>query len=208
MTRVIVYAASPVVRAGLESIVCIEPVLELVGSASEFAAVERLLEERQPDVLLMEQELSGEPFPLDGASNPAVVVLVDEGQSEKVTEALLAGVQAVLPSSATAAEILAAVKAAAAGLVVLHPDVAELILKLNSFSPPLLSEEPIEPLTSRELEVLQMLALGLGNKVIASRLHISEHTVKFHLGSIFSKLNASSRTEAVTLGLRQGLILL
>jgi DNA-binding NarL/FixJ family response regulator len=58
------------------------------------------------------------------------------------------------------------------------------------------------------VEVLQMLAEGLGNKAIARRLSISEHTVKFHIGSIFSKLNASSRTEAVILGARQGLILL
>jgi DNA-binding NarL/FixJ family response regulator len=64
-----------------------------------------------------------------------------------------------------------------------------------------------EPLTPREIEVLSMLAEGAGNKMIARRLGISEHTVKFHVGSILSKLDASSRTEAVTLGLRQGLIM-
>jgi DNA-binding NarL/FixJ family response regulator len=65
-----------------------------------------------------------------------------------------------------------------------------------------------ETLTNREVDVLSMLAEGLGNKAIALRLNISEHTVKFHIGSIFSKLHASSRTEAVILGARQGLILL
>lgn len=65
-----------------------------------------------------------------------------------------------------------------------------------------------ETLTPREIEVLVMLAEGTGNKVIARHLGISEHTVKFHVGSILAKLNASSRTEAVTLGVRQGLILL
>ena len=67
---------------------------------------------------------------------------------------------------------------------------------------------PVQPLTPREVEVLHMLAEGLGNKTIARRLGISEHTVKFHVGSIFSKLNASSRTEAVTVGVRQGLVML
>jgi DNA-binding CsgD family transcriptional regulator len=67
---------------------------------------------------------------------------------------------------------------------------------------------PNQALTPREIEVLGMLAEGLGNKAIAWRLDISEHTVKFHVGSILAKLNASSRTEAVTLGIRQGLILL
>jgi DNA-binding CsgD family transcriptional regulator len=67
---------------------------------------------------------------------------------------------------------------------------------------------PQQALTPREIEVLAMLADGVGNKTIAWRLGISEHTVKFHVGSILAKLNASSRTEAVTLGIRQGLIML
>jgi DNA-binding CsgD family transcriptional regulator len=67
---------------------------------------------------------------------------------------------------------------------------------------------PAQPLTPREIEVLGMLAEGLGNKTIARRLGISEHTVKFHVGSILAKLDASSRTEAVTLGARRGLIML
>jgi DNA-binding NarL/FixJ family response regulator len=65
-----------------------------------------------------------------------------------------------------------------------------------------------EALTPREIEVLAMMAEGLANKTIAYRLNISEHTVKFHVGSIFGKLGAQSRTEAVTLGIRQGLIML
>jgi DNA-binding NarL/FixJ family response regulator len=66
----------------------------------------------------------------------------------------------------------------------------------------------VEPLTSREREVLQLLARGLGNKEIAAGLKISEHTVKFHVASILGKLGASTRTEAVTVGLRRGLVLI
>ncbi|MCY7273178.1 MAG: response regulator transcription factor [Phormidesmis sp. CAN_BIN44] len=92
------------------------------------------------------------------------------------------------------------------GLTVLHPDVMETLLPVLPATTRPLSETPIQALTSREVEVLGMLAEGLGNKTIARRLTISEHTVKFHISSIFSKLNASSRTEAVILGARQGLI--
>jgi DNA-binding NarL/FixJ family response regulator len=69
-------------------------------------------------------------------------------------------------------------------------------------------EELLEPLTPREQEVLRMLALGLANRQIASRLNISEHTIKFHVAAILGKLGAASRTEAVAIGIRHGLILL
>ncbi|MCY7276017.1 MAG: LuxR C-terminal-related transcriptional regulator [Phormidesmis sp. CAN_BIN44] len=102
--------------------------------------------------------------------------------------------------------LVGAIVAVAAGLTVLHPDVMETLLPVLPATTRPLPETPIQALTSREVEVLGMLAEGLGNKTIARRLTISEHTVKFHISSIFSKLNASSRTEAVILGARQGLI--
>ena len=71
-----------------------------------------------------------------------------------------------------------------------------------------LAEELLEPLTPREQEVLRLLALGLANKEIASRMNISEHTVKFHVAAILGKLGAASRTEAVAIGIRHGLVLL
>nr|WP_277922584.1 response regulator transcription factor [Coleofasciculus sp. FACHB-1120] len=82
------------------------------------------------------------------------------------------------------------------------------LLPLKESSARRLPASPIQALTPREIEVLGMLALGMGNKNIAKHLSISEHTVKFHVSSIFQKLNASSRTEAVTLGARLGLIML
>nr|WP_242045938.1 response regulator transcription factor [Leptolyngbya sp. FACHB-16] len=101
--------------------------------------------------------------------------------------------------------MIVTVEAIATGLVVLHPEVAEALLKglAEPDEPEVASDAPLTP---REIEVLQLLATGLGNKAIARQLNISEHTVKFHISSIFSKLNATSRTEAVTLGMRQGLI--
>lgn len=204
MIRVMVYAANPIVRAGLESIIRTGSV-EVVGNFSDFTTLLELLDKRQPDVLVLNDDESiwEQLAQVDGASSPAIVVLSNPA-SDTLMNALAMGVRGVLPSSVTATEMMAAIEAVAEGLVVFHADIVDLV-NLRFAGP---MPRTVEPLTSRELEVLQMLALGLGNKSIASRLTISEHTVKFHISSIFSKLNASSRTEAVTLGLRQGLILL
>jgi DNA-binding NarL/FixJ family response regulator len=121
---------------------------------------------------------------------------------------LRAGVRAVLPANLHGSEIVAAIEAVYAGLMVLHPaDVNVVTSSNNALSNPTL-RSATEPLTSRETEVLQLLALGLANKEIAGRMKISEHTVKFHVASILGKLGASSRTEAVTLGIRQGLVMI
>jgi DNA-binding NarL/FixJ family response regulator len=116
------------------------------------------------------------------------------------------GVRAVLPRQATAEEVIAAIEAAAAGLVVLHPDSADALQAVPSSAGRAWSAA--QPLTPREAEVLAMMAEGLANKIIASRLSISEHTVKFHIASIFAKLGASSRTEAVTIGVRTGRVMI
>jgi two-component system, NarL family, response regulator YdfI len=131
------------------------------------------------------------------------------------------GVHAILPRNVTRAELIAAIEAVAAGLFVFHPAEADLLPALHprdsdagaSPSPgfstvPSLNGQLVEQLTRREVEVLQLLAVGLGNKEIASRLEISEHTAKFHVASIMAKLGAATRTEAVTLGIRRGLVLI
>jgi DNA-binding NarL/FixJ family response regulator len=115
-------------------------------------------------------------------------------------------VRALLPRDAPAAAILAAVEAAANGLAVIDPQ--ELEGLLGSPVPLDTADTGGAPLTPRELEVLRMMADGAANKEIAWKLAISEHTVKFHVASVMGKLNASSRTEAVTRGLRRGLILM
>ncbi len=216
MTRVLVAAADSIVRAGLESIVRASPELVVVGSSSNVDTLAALIEERSPDVVLMElgrhndEPVSEKLLALGAVSPPApaIVVLGDYLHGDWTTEALRLGVRAVLPRSATTEEIVPTVVAAAAGLVVLHPDVFDSLLPVLPSTTRTLPTSPVQALTPREIEVLGMLAEGLGNKAIARRLGISEHTVKFHVSSIFTKLNASSRTEAVTLGARQGLIML
>jgi DNA-binding NarL/FixJ family response regulator len=115
---------------------------------------------------------------------------------------------AILPRDAPMDELQTTVLAAAHGLVVLPAALAERMLSQPA-SVQALNPAPLdEPLTPREREVLELLAEGLSNKLIARRLQISEHTVKFHVSSIYAKLGASSRTEAVSQGARRGLITL
>ncbi|HEU5347521.1 MAG TPA: response regulator transcription factor [Ktedonobacterales bacterium] len=116
-----------------------------------------------------------------------------------------------LRRDATPEEIAAALGAVAGGLITLDRRIASLLLQSSASvvapAPERLTG-PEEPLTARELDVLQLLAQGLPNKIIATRLHITEHTAKFHVSSILMKLGAASRTEAVTTAARRGLLML
>jgi DNA-binding NarL/FixJ family response regulator len=111
-----------------------------------------------------------------------------------------------LPRDAQPVEIAAAIEAAAAGLTAFGPDELDLLLPAADTDSD--RETALEALSAREMEVLALMAQGLANKNIADRLNISEHTVKFHVSSILSKLAASSRTEAVTKGLKDGLLVI
>ena len=207
MIRVLIAAPSAIIRAGLESLVRSSPTLELVGSEPGLANLQSIVDREQPDVVLADlgfPQEDGPPPELLAAA--AVVLLVSDPRG--TIEALRSGVRAVLPRDVSAAEMLAAIEAAAAGLAVLHPGDLQAILPTLPRADPAISSDSGEPLTPRELEVFAMLAEGTGNKTIAWKLGISEHTVKFHVASIMGKLNATSRTEAVAIGIRRGLILL
>ncbi len=133
-----------------------------------------------------------------------VVLLLEQGPSPNVLNRVLrAGVRGVLPSGIGEEELSAALAAVSSGLVVIDPRE----LTRAAADPGGESLEFVEPLTAREKQVLQMLSEGLGNKEIAARLKLSEHTVKFHVAAILGKLGASTRTEAVSVAMRRGLIL-
>ena len=143
------------------------------------------------------------------------LVLLADHPARWLSETLPPGVRAVLPRNVTPAEIVGAIEAVAAGLYVFHPTDVDSIPLLRprdvEMAPelaPRLGGPLADHLTPREIEVLQLLSEGLGNKEIASRLNISEHTAKFHVASIMGKLGATSRTEAVTLGIRRGLVMI
>jgi NarL family two-component system response regulator YdfI len=205
--RVLLAAASAVRRAGLETLVKNSPSLKLAGSLQGIRTIAQRVVELQPDVVLLdlEPEDSGFPaLPAIGGGLP-MVALIDEPDSDWTAQALRSGVKAILPRDAGMDEILPAIQAAYAGLVLLDPEVAQnFAARVRSSAAPRMTAS--EELTPREVEVLRMLAEGLGNRQMAQRLGISDHTVKFHISSILDKLGASTRTEAVTMGIRMGLI--
>ena len=207
--RVLLAASSAVRRAGLEAILKSVPSLKLVGSIPGLRTVRERAADLQPDVVLLdiEADRSGlPPLPILDHGLP-IIALIDRPEADWTASALRSGVKAVLPREIGVEELVPAIQAAYAGLVLLDPEVT---LTLASGVPRSSRDGPIAlgTLTPREIEVLRMLAEGLGNKEMASGLGISNHTVKFHISSILDKLGASSRTEAVTLGIRMGIILL
>jgi len=211
VTTVLIVAPTAAARASLAAVVGASKTLRPVVGAADLSLPEEIAA-AQYDVLLVDlgseraaawlRNLGAEPLP------PAIVLLTEEARRTLGAEALRAGVRALLPRRASGEEIIAAIEAVATGLIVIHPDTVGALQLVPSASKRAGAVIARQPLTPREIEVLGMIAEGLGNKIIAGRLGISEHTVKFHIASIFVKLNAGSRTEAVTIGVRQGLILI
>jgi DNA-binding NarL/FixJ family response regulator len=210
--RVFIVAASTLVRAGLQNVLA-HSRFNIAGSAANLESLSEQLADLETDVVLIETSADGHEGLLDALavgdimSDYATIVLADQVSPGWTAEALRAGIRAVLPSDVSPEQLRAALEATAAGLVVMHPREASAAFPAPAATAAPLSELP-EPLTRRESEVLQMLAGGLANKEIAARLSISDHTVKFHVASILGKLGASTRTEAVSIGIRQGLVLL
>ncbi len=177
-TKVQIQASTPVVEAGLRHLLEKEFGLFMTKSGE------------RADVVLSDRNWND--LPHESASAP-VVMLSNQPPFQLIQQ----GARGVLPPDSTASEIRAALEAAAAGLVVLP----------SAKTPaPLPGADML--LTAREKEVLQLLAQGVGNKEIAWRLNITEHTVKFHVSSLMTKLAAGSRTEAVTQGIRRGYVTL
>lgn len=210
MTRVLIVAASPAVRAGLHALLGGVPGLTVLEAGAGPEALTQLLATVEADVALLALESRGPlPLPLPLAPDqagrePAVVVLGQEADEGWLSRAIRAGARAALPATATTDQITAAIAAAAAGLTAVPADT-----RAPRQRPALRSATlPVPPLTPREIEVLVALADGAANKAIGARLGISSHTVKTHVASIFSKLGASTRAEAVASAARLGLIML
>ena len=211
MIRVLIRAATSIPQAGLEALFRASPAFEVVSQVGHDSTQGFLLDdELQLDVVVAEVETQDDEVVRElldwAAAGGSVVLLVDGAVGEWARELLHAGIKAVLPNRMAEAEILAAAEAAAAGLVTLHPGDLDALLPVRASTGVGIPPALVEPLTPREIEVLRLLAEGIGNKEISSRLAISEHTVKFHIASIMGKMGATTRTEVVTLGIRHGLI--
>jgi DNA-binding NarL/FixJ family response regulator len=202
-TRVFVVAPTPTLRAGLRSMLAAVEGTDLlvVGEAGASGPEPRLSD---ADVVLVADEDWLEETALSASEDPTQSLLLlseDEGAMSRLRALSLRG-WGVVPPDAPSEELGAAVAAVAQGLTVFPKDLVERLLE----EPAAAVEELSEPLTARESEVLDLLGGGLSNKMIARELHISEHTVKFHISSLYSKLGVSNRAEAVSQGARHGLI--
>jgi len=212
--RVLVASSRPLTAAGLEELLRAQPDTEVIVSSSDGMQLESIVRDTDPDVLILDVDgdESENGHSLDFLSRIAgevpTIALIDGPSSLWLARAALAGVRGFLPHGVQGDELESALRAVVSGLVVLSPEFSEVMLARSIHIDSDELESPVESLTPRELEVLEMLAEGLLNKEIADRLHISEHTVKFHVSSIIGKLGASNRTEAVTWGLRRGLLFL
>ncbi|MGW8250267.1 MAG: helix-turn-helix domain-containing protein [Anaerolineales bacterium] len=210
------------VRLGLRALLAEDSQIEIVGEA---AWLSDLLGEPpgEVDVLVLtdvvltaSQEGEGDSLEalLPEGEPIAVLLLVAAEETLPVSQLPRLGALAwgVLPLDSSAEELQSAVRALHHGLLVGSPELIQPLMRslMQPFAGPdeQVGERPLEALTERELQVLQLLAQGLANKQIAAALGISEHTVKFHVSGIYTKLGAASRTEAVRLGVRLGLITL
>jgi DNA-binding NarL/FixJ family response regulator len=205
--RVAVLSASARWREATAALLSNSPGLEYSGAAATTEELGRLA--RVPDVVVFDAPDNDavETRLLTGPPAMPSVILADSLDRETSVRALRLGGLAILDREPPVRDLVAALHAALGGLCTLSPThFAKLTDPAEDVNAPL-SAEWIEPLTPRELQILRMLSEGLANRAIAGQLEISEHTAKFHVGQILAKLGAESRTEAVTIGIRHGLIM-
>ena len=202
-TRVFVVAPSPMNRAGLRSMLAaVEGTdVRVVGEAASPTGPDEVFSGADAVLVADEDLLEETALAVSDDGSQAIVLLSEDDHSVSRLRSLPLRGWGVVAPDASPEELGAAVAAAAQGLIVLPKALTEGLLQ-----EPTPVEELSEPLTAREREVLELLSQGFSNRLIASELHISEHTVKFHISSLYAKLAVNNRAEAVSQGARRGLI--
>ncbi|MCC6616720.1 MAG: response regulator transcription factor [Anaerolineae bacterium] len=202
--HVVVMAESPFARAGLASLLSGQPGIDVVGQIPSDANWTDMVQLYSPHVIIWEPPYDGDTdeAQFDALRDIDIPVLVLVTENSRAATFLAAGARGLLLSNVDLSAMLATLRALAQGLAVFSPE----LLTVVEASTPAETPIPSEIMTAREMEVLNMLAEGMANKQIALRLNISEHTVKFHVNAIMTKLNVQSRTEAVVQATRRGLI--
>jgi NarL family two-component system response regulator LiaR len=196
-----------IVREGLIALLEDEQEIAIVGEAADGVQAVELYQRHRPDIVLMDLQMPNVDGPeatrrirvIDPGAR--ILVLTTYGTDDFIFKALRAGARGYLLKDASADELLAAIRAVAAGETHLAPAITERLVVG-------VSENGREPLTSRELEVLTLLGQGRSNAEIAQELTIAPRTVKVHVQNILGKLGATNRTEAVSIAVRQQLITL
>ena len=206
--RVMLVDDHAVVRSGLSTFLMTCDDMELVGEAASGEQALSLCPQAKPDVVLMDLVMAG----MDGATATRkirdrcpeiqVIVLTSFKEQELVQGALQAGAIGYLLKDVTADELANAIRAAYAGKPTLAPEAAQALIQATRMSADKIGFD----LTGREREVLALMVQGLNNNDIANKLVVSHSTAKFHVSSILSKLGAASRTEAVSIALKNHLV--
>jgi NarL family two-component system response regulator LiaR len=208
--KVLITDDQAIVRKGLRALLATEPDIKVVGEAENGAEAIDQVEKLQPDVILMDlvmPEMDGiEAIYGITARQPKarILVLTSFATDDKVFPAIKAGALGYLLKDSSPEELVQAIRQVCQGEPSLHPTIARKVLQ-ELQQPPEPEKPPTsEPLTEREVEVLQLIVRGLGNQQIADRLAISEATVRTHVSNILSKLHLASRTQAALYALQQG----
>lgn len=211
--RVLIVDDHEIVREGLQILLAEEPDFEVVGTAGDGAVAVGLAQETKPDVIIMDLVMPG----LNGieatrrlhAQNPEarVLVLTTFADDQRVREAIQAGATGYLLKDVLKADLLRALRDAAAGRPSLHPEVQQQLMREVARNAPS-SQERVPAhtaLTEREFSILRFLAEGRSNKEIAASLHLTEGTIKGYVSTIFDKLGVEDRTQAALYAVKHGL---
>lgn len=204
--RVLVADDHPMLREGLVTVLQTQPDFEVAGEAADGRETLRLVRGIGPDVILLDLEMPGadgvevlQSLRESGDEVPTIVFTAYD-TDERILGALRAGARGYLLKGASRQELFDAIRTVHTGGSLLEPSVTARLLDNMSREP------DAETLTPREREVLELLATGVSNREISSRLFVTERTVKFHVSSLLSKLGAANRTEAVRIAAEKGLI--
>jgi NarL family two-component system response regulator LiaR len=219
--KVLIADDHTIVRKGIRALMMTEPDIHVVGEAVNGKQAVSLAAEIRPDVILMDlvmPEMGGiEAIRTIKENQPEIPILVLTSFStdEKVFPAIKAGASGYLLKDSDPEELVRAIQDVYRGQSSLHPKIARMVLKEMAAEPTATDPHnkpraaghpsPVDPLTERELEVLKLVARGLGNAEIAGQLVVAEGTVRTHVSNILGKLHLASRTQATLYALREGL---